>query len=1458
MTWKERLIGIPLALVGAALLLATGAGMMFTRTDWGREQVRAYALQKLNDAIQGRVEIGAVLEGDLLRAVRMADVRIYEPDGREFALVDTVAVHYRWSDFLLGNITFPKVTLVGPVVNLETAPGEGWNFDKVFAGQGSSDQRSGEEVAPEGGGRRIVLREVAIRSGDVTMRFPWTPGPDSDPDSSAWHLEEDDGRWQRVVHVERLNATLPYARVAAPREQNRLFQVSQLSGRATVIREPFEIEQLRADIEVHGDTLIFDIWEADLPESRVFGEGWVTLSGALEYDLALRGDPVRTEELWWLVPQLPSGLANLDFGYRSLPDGMALEALNARWSSPDAELSGGFAITMRDRPDGFEFHDVDLDIERLSSTLVGSLTGWQPPLEADLMGAVRLDGPLSELRVDGDIRIRPEGSAAASHLSALGTLHIISGGLGARELEVQFDSVQLDLVRAFVPGLALRGELAGFASADGRVAEGIAVTFDVEGSDPGRVPTRLSGSGTLTAEPGLPLHLDLSAIGEPFSLNTLAAYYPAIPFRGDFTGLFRAVGPLDDLDVGAELGGQGDSLRVIGNVQLVADGPRYRGEVQGSRIGLPEFRSGLPQSDLDFRVEFEGRGSSLAELTAQARVDVFASFVAGVRFDSASALLRIADGRLLVDTSVVRAEFGELDASGALSLQRDETDSLRFELQADSLGGLNPWLFPVYERLVGPSLVSGGTGASSDGRQRAGIEGTARAAGWIVRDAGHFAVRGRAQAQSFSYGDLAADSLRIEGLDLGDHAGQFVLGGQVYAADAGYGPLRFAAVELSGALVDTAVDVAFDMAKPGAGVKGRIWAVLGQEARTVGLDALNLELGASTWGLVEPASFRIERSGAVAIQGFELRSSGRRAMIGGSVGRSGPVSFSAHISGVDLAEVALLWSDSLELAGTLELHAELAGDVESPVAQGDLEISEGDLFGVIFSKLRGGIGYEGGDMSVDASMWQDQRQLVRLHGTLPFELGLPSFRVDLPERPIQMTFEGDSIPLALVSLLTDQIEQISGHAQAAVLIRGTPDDVDLQGPVTFSDGAFRVVWSGISYEGLEGRAQFDGKQAELRDVSLRGPQGGTGSLSGTIDFVEPGNPEFDLQLTAVELSGYDQLDARVVGSGTATLKGPYDQPVISGDLSIISGVLYIEEIGRQAEIVNPFEGGLVLIDTIFAGDGGGGRTGSPFVDNMIIDLRLNVEHDTWLRSEDMNVEIAGDLTLYMQRSQDILRINGTLEAVRGEYRLFNKRFAVVGGTIEFVGEPAMNPNLRINALYTVRTQKRPIDIRLVVGGTLDDMTLTLESDAQPPIPESDLLSYLLFGRPSYELTRTGEESNLLQDVTAGVPHAFVGYALGSLLVGETGIAYVDVTRAPVTPAAEGEYRSGVGPALSVAQHLVGAVRPTVRLEWRLDDRFTLRGVTEPRFGREGTLFYGGPGTTLEQSIGVFLLYGWAY
>jgi len=1478
-TWKERLIGIPLALAGALLLVLTASGMLLTRTDWGRERVRRLALEKLNGAIAGRVEIDEVLEGDLLRTVRMAGVRILEPDGSEFARVDTVAVHYRWSDFLFGNITIPKVTLISPVANLRLSRGEGWNFEQVFSRRSAAPADSAAASSGGGRGRRIVLREVTIRSGDVTLRFPWDLEPGSDPDSSAWHVEQVAGHWERVVRVERLNATLPMARVAARRGQTRLFQVSQLDCKATVVREPFELEQLRADLEVVGDTLFFDVWETELPSSRIFGEGWVTLAGDLEYDMALRGDPVTTADLWWLIPKLPAGVASLDFHYASLPDGIRLQAQNARWESPAATASGSYAMTLRQRPDGLEFDDVDVEVERGHSSLITSLTGWEPPLQAEMAGRVRLAGPLSALQVDADLSIKHDENEAPSHVTALGTVIAGAGALGAAELEMRFDTLQLDLVRAFVPGLAVSGRVVGSASADGRLADGMTVAFDIEQSDAERSANRLAGGGRITANGDAPLQLDIRVDGGQVSLTTLAAYYPAIPFRGDYRGDFIAVGALDDLHVEAHLGGAEDSLTAVADLQLARDPPRYRGSLQGWRVGLPQFRSGLPQSDLDFQVEFEGAGVDVANMTASARAAVSASFVGGVRLDSATAELRVADGRLLVDTSVVAAEFGEVHASGALSLSRGLTDSLRFELAADSLAALDPWLFPAFDRLPLPALATGARGVVTQPEDVTGLEGSAHVHGWLVRDSGYFAVRGSADVERLVYRDLRADSLRVDEFNIGENAGHFVAAGAVSAGGASFGEIRFDSLVARGGLNDSLLNLEFELAKPSATAAGRGWARLGTLEQTIGVDSLSLVFRGTRWDLVEPAQFFFEDSGALAVRDFDLTSNSHRVSLEGAVGVSGPVSLGATVSGLNLANLAVLWPDSLDVAGWVDMHLELSGTVRDPRLQGSVEVAEGDLFGISFSSLVGTFGYEAGELATDASMWRDARQQFRLHGTLPLDLELPSFRIAAPERPIDLALEGDSVPLTLVALLTDQVTDIRGHARAAVHVGGTPENVDLEGPITVADGGFRIPRSGITYRELRGDLQFDGVLLRLDSLSVRAVQGGRGTLTGTLSFADLGNPEFDLRLTAVELAGYDQFDARVVASGTVTLEGPYDMPRIAGDLSVVSGVLFVEEIGRQAEIIDPFvelRGNLALLDTVFALETSlGPRTGNPFLDNLVIDLSLDVQRDTWLRSEEMNVEIAGSLTLHQDRAQDILRMDGMLRAVRGEYWLFNKRFAVVEGNIEFVGEPAMNPNLRIVALYTVRTQKQPIDIRLVIGGTFEEMTLTLESDAQPPIPESDLLSYLLFGRPSYELTRASEESNLLQDATRGVPQAFVGYALGSLLVGESFISYVEVSRNPITPEAEGEYRSGAGPALaatqvevgwylaptvfvSVAQHLVGVVRPTVRLEWRLDERFTLRGVTEPRFGREGTLFYGGPGSDLEQSIGLFLFYGWAY
>ena len=54
--------------------------------------------------------------------------------------------------------------------------------------------------------------------------------------------------------------------------------------------------------------------------------------------------------------------------------------------------------------------------------------------------------------------------------------------------------------------------------------------------------------------------------------------------------------------------------------------------------------------------------------------------------------------------------------------------------------------------------------------------------------------------------------------------------------------------------------------------------------------------------------------------------------------------------------------------------------------------------------------------------------------------------------------------------------------------------------------------------------------------------------------------------------------------------------------------------------------------------------------------------------------------------------------------------------------------------------RQAIDIRVLIGGTLLSPRLSLESDAQPPISQSDLLSYLAFGSDAGSLLQFGGSS----------------------------------------------------------------------------------------------------------------------
>src|SRR5205085_585968 len=85
---------------------------------------------------------------------------------------------------------------------------------------------------------------------------------------------------------------------------------------------------------------------------------------------------------------------------------------------------------------------------------------------------------------------------------------------------------------------------------------------------------------------------------------------------------------------------------------------------------------------------------------------------------------------------------------------------------------------------------------------------------------------------------------------------------------------------------------------------------------------------------------------------------------------------------------------------------------------------------------------------------------------------------------------------------------------------------------------------------------------------------------------------------------------------------------------------------------------------------------------------------------------------------------------------------VKSGSATFIGSNDIDPNVQVVAEYEVPQGRPPLTVRILIGGTVTAPRISLESDAQPPIPQSDLLSYLAFGSNTGQLLSLGSGSSV--------------------------------------------------------------------------------------------------------------------
>lgn len=953
---------------------------------------------------------------------------------------------------------------------------------------------------------------------------------------------------------------------------------------------------------------------------------------------------------------------------------------------------------------------------RAAPLTLGTLAALAPALpfrRAALVGPVRVVGTREEVRFRTDLRGDAGGLALEGSAQLGEPLRFdVSGRLSAFT-----PSAVLQRAPA-----ALDGPLSGSFGARGSLQD-FAFEVDLAQGPQGRFAL----SGQVRRPAGAPPVVALTGTVERFQLGALLGQ-PAL-FPAPLTGPVAVNGGGGQpYRFNLSLGGADEaSLLAVQGFYAPGEVPRYQlsGRVAGLDVHRLPGAAALPPTRLNAALRLAGQGTTLETLAGQLWLDATRSSVANLPLDAARAALTVRDGVLYVDTLGVALAGTRFGAEGTWGLTRPVATPLRFHLASPDLSRLAPLLIRI----------------DQTPRQ---LAGSVQAEGWVSGSARAPSLRLVASGSGLRYEAWQAQSLAAD-LTATRAAGQWngrgTLQGENLALG-GFDQLRTLRVSLNGG--PQSVDVE-GSASRADGTELALAAQLqldGRMPRAVALRALSLRAADTRWQLQQPAHLRWGGEEGVVVDSLVLRRADGEGWVevDGSLPRAGEADLRVRVAGLNVGELRRLLPQAPDVAGVISLDAALHGSVERPELSIAARVAGLRYGGVEADTLVFAGHYRERRLLGNAGLWITGGRSAAAELSLPMDLslaggGLPRVQL-LRTEPLQARLVTDSLPVALLTAPFAALREGAGFITAEMNVRGTLESPRFAGWMALDDAALTVEPLGVRFEQIAGRLALDGDLIRIEQLTAR--SGGTATLTGTVRFDERGRPLLDLSATLAGFRPVDRRDlAALTTSGRLALTGRLPNPMLSGRLDVPRGTIAIPELQEQSPLeLADLDVGQIGADTTLQAETG---FGPALLQGLRVQaLQVVIGDDVWLESPDARVQIDGDVVV--NRAGDDLRLFGELRAVRGTYRLrlagaIVREFDVVSGRVQFFGEPQPNPELNIIAAHEVRGGAGDETVRILVHitGTLQYPRLELTSDTRPPLPESELLSYLMFGRPSFGL-----------------------------------------------------------------------------------------------------------------------------
>lgn len=730
--------------------------------------------------------------------------------------------------------------------------------------------------------------------------------------------------------------------------------------------------------------------------------------------------------------------------------------------------------------------------------------------------------------------------------------------------------------------------------------------------------------------------------------------------------------------------------------------------------------SNLIESDLNLNLSFQGQGTDFKKMLLYTNIEVDSSMISGVAIDSALITLKKVNDKVSFNLNVINQPDNSLSAQGELdhlfSLNSQKLKHTSFLLSMQNPSALQP--LTTKSLNFRKFLVSGN------------LEGSLK----------QLTLSSQINLTNAQYDSVFADSVSIYLEAISDFNHELFIKSpsklDLKTSGLKYNNFFFKTITLNSKLENDSIQTALLITQSDSLQVSSNFSIDTSKLLEFKITQLKIAWNKEVIQNHEKSISLKLSNNKIELKNFNLSDSTSSINSNLLLDLQKNISFDFNLINFNLRKINPFLSNNLFDSGFLNAKINIDKNLNQP------DISAHVFFNQIITpyakldSLSVFLNQQHDSLSIKSKTMLDQQSLD-IYGTLPMQFNLNTLQNKQfykQNKPFYLNVKSDSMNLKFLNLLFDNKASLNGLLSADFSITNKNNNLNTTGYIKIDQAGFLYPETGTKLENLLAILHLKNNQVWLDSLTFRAGKGHFYS-NGLLAFsIKQG---FILDSLSLKMKGsnlhllnYSGINSKF--DSNLTLNANSQLLSLKGDISTHDAKINITKLTNKKgnfELTPP-----LLIGNINQNQDTNLNTQSkkPKLFNLInLDLKLHIPRNTWISGKDLNLEISGDLDL--ERHKNILLLNGDINVLRGYYALYGKRFNLESGTISFINDKEMNPNLSIQAIYRFKEGLDRRTIQLNISGTLKKPKLSFLLDGIE-IEEKDAFSYIAFGKNLDQLT----------------------------------------------------------------------------------------------------------------------------